>query len=158
MIAKQKGKKIQLSKKLIAIREEESIRIELSGKTSNQIVTLKSDNKIKLGSKLIGVEQVKSKNVQFKNNGKIEFISADGMNENFILRTWKFGDKFKPLGMKSFKKVSDFLTDLKISVSERKNQLVLTNRDQIVWIVGLRIDDRYKLNPKTKKIYKLWVK
>ncbi|NJD23157.1 MAG: tRNA lysidine(34) synthetase TilS [Melioribacter sp.] len=158
LIAKQKGKKIQLSKKLIAIREEESIRIELSGKTSNQIVTLKSGNKIKLGSKLIGVEQVKSKNVQFKNNGKIEFISADGMNENFILRTWKFGDKFKPLGMKSFKKVSDFLTDLKISVSERKNQLVLTNRDQIVWIVGLRIDDRYKLNSKTKKIYKLWVK
>ena len=158
LITKQKGKKIQLSKKLIAMREEESIRIELSSKTSNQIVTLKSGNKIKLGSKLIGIEQVKSEDVQFKNNGKVEFISADGMAENFILRPWKFGDKFKPLGMKNFKKVSDFLTDLKISVSGRKNQLVLTNRNQIVWIIGLRIDDRYKLNSKTKKIYKLWVK
>ena len=57
--------------------------------------------------------------------------------------------------MKNFKKVSDFLTDLKISSSERKDQLVLTNRNQIVWIVGLRIDDRFKLNSKTKKIYKL---
>ncbi len=158
LITKQKGKKIQLSKTLDAIREEESIRIELSGKTSNQIVTLKTGNQIKLGSKLIGIEQVNSENVQFKNNGKIEFISADGMNENFILRTWKFGDKFKPLGMKNFKKISDFLTDQKVSVSERKNRLVLTNRNQIVWIVGLRIDDRYKLNSKTKKIYKLWVK
>ncbi|MFA5806029.1 MAG: tRNA lysidine(34) synthetase TilS [Melioribacteraceae bacterium] len=158
LIQKQKGKKIQLSKKLVALREEESIRIELSGKTSNQIVTLKADGQIEYDSKKIGIELVKSENVQFKNNGKVEFISAEGMNENFILRTWKFGDKFKPLGMKNFKKVSDFLTDSKISVSERKNQLVLTNRNQIVWIVGLRIDDRYKLNSKTKKIYKLWVK
>jgi len=158
LITKQKGKKVQLSKKLIAMREEESIRIELSGKTSNQIVSLKAGSQIKLGSKLIGIEQVKSENVQFKNNGKVEFISADGLNENFILRAWKFGDRFKPLGMKNFKKVSDFLTDLKISVSERKNKLVITNRNQIVWIVGLRIDDRFKLNSKTKKIYKLWVK
>ena len=158
LITKQKGKKIQLSKKLIASREEESIRIELAGKTSNNNFTLKTGDQINLGSKVIGIEQVKSENVQFKNNGKVEFISADGMNENFILRTWKFGDKFKPLGMKNFKKVSDFLTDLKILVSERKNQLVLTNRNQIVWIVGLRIDDRFKLNSKTKKIYKLWVK
>ncbi len=158
LITKQKGKKIQLSKKLIALREEESIRIELSGKTSNQIVTLKADGQIEYGSKIIGIELVKSENVQFKNNGKVEFISVEGMNENFILRTWKFGDKFKPLGMKNFKKVSDFLTDSKISVSERKNQLVLTNRNQIIWIVGLRIDDRFKLNSKTKKIYKLWVK
>lgn len=158
LIQKQKGKKIQLSKKLVALREEESIRIELTGKPSNNNFPLKTGDQINLGSKVIGIELVKSENVQFKNNGKIEFISADGMNENFILRAWKFGDKFKPLGMKNFKKVSDFLTDLKISVSERKNQLVLTNRNQIVWIVGLRIDDRYKLNSKTKKIYKLWVK
>jgi tRNA(Ile)-lysidine synthase len=158
LITKQKGKKIQLSKKLIALREEESIRIELTGKSSNNNFTMKIGDKIKLGSKTISIELAKSENVQFKNNGKVEFISAEGMNENFILRTWKFGDKFKPLGMKNFKKVSDFLTDLKISVSERKNQLVLTNRNQIVWIVGLRIDDRFKLNSKTKKIYKLWVK
>lgn len=158
LIQKQKGKKIQLSKKLIALREEESIRIELIGKPSNNNFKLKPGDQVNLGSNIIGIELVKSENVQFKNNGKVEFISADEMKENFILRTWKFGDKFKPLGMKNFKKVSDFLTDSKISVSERKNQLVLTNRNQIVWIVGLRIDDRYKLNSKTKKIYKLWVK
>jgi tRNA(Ile)-lysidine synthase len=119
---------------------------------------LKAGNHINLSSKIIGIEQVKSENVQFKNNRKVEFISAGGMDENFILRTWKSGDRFKPLGMKNFKKVSDFLTDSKISVSERKNQLILTNRNQIVWIIGLRIDDRYKLNSKTKKIYKLWLK
>jgi len=158
LISKQKGKKIQLSKKLVALREEESIRIELTGKSFNNNFTLKTGNQINIGSKVIGIEQVKSENVQFKNNGKVEFISADGINENFILRIWKAGDKFKPLGMKNFKKVSDFLTNSKISVSERKNQLVLTNRNQIVWIVGLRIDDRYKLNSKTKKIYKLWLK
>ena len=158
LIKKQKGKKIQLSKKLTALREEESIRIELTGKTSNRIVALKAGSNVDYDSKRIGIELVKNKNVQFKNDGKVEFISGDGFENNFNLRKWKSGDKFRPLGMKNFKKVSDFLTDQKISVSERKNQLVLTNRNQIVWVVCLRIDDRYKLNSKTKKIYKLWVK
>ncbi len=75
-----------------------------------------------------------------------------------MLRVWKPGDKFRPLGMKNFRKVSDFLTDLKISAADKKNQLVLLNRNQIVWVVGLRLDDSYKINSKTKKIYRLWIK
>ena len=88
----------------------------------------------------------------------IEFISADNTDDIFILRKWKFGDKFIPLGMKGFKKVSDFLNEQKVPASEKKQQLVLVNRNNIVWIPGLRIDNRYKLTENTQKVFRLCMK
>jgi len=158
LLSKQKGKRVQLSKNITAVREDESIIIEYVEKSYDRFVSLKTGGHKVLGSKEVGIELVKNRDIKFSSTGKTEFISAEGIKGNFVLRTWKAGDKFKPLGMKNFKNVSDFLTDLKISASQKKSQLVLANRNQIVWIVGLRIDDRFKLNSKTKKIYKLWVK
>jgi tRNA(Ile)-lysidine synthase len=57
--------------------------------------------------------------------------------------------------MKGTKKVSDFLSDEKISSYKKKENLVLTNSGKIVWVIGLRIDDRFKVTSKTKKILKL---
>jgi len=158
LLLKQKGRKVQLASNLIVLRESESIRIQRVQKTSNGKVQIEIGNRILFGSRKFGVESIDKEKIKFKGGGKTEFISADNLNEKFILRVWKPGDKFKPIGMNHFKKVSDFLTDLKIPSSERKDQLVLLNRNQIVWVVGLRIDDRVKLNSKTKKIYKLWAK
>ncbi len=158
LLLKQKGRKVQLASNLIALRESESIRIQRVQKTSNGKLQIEIGNRVLFSSRKFGVESTAKEKIKFRGDGKTEFISADNLNEKFILRVWKPGDKFKPIGMNHFKKVSDFLTDLKIPSSERKDQLVLLNRNQIVWIVGLRIDDRVKLNSKTKKIYKLWVK
>lgn len=69
------------------------------------------------------------------------------------LRNWKEGEKFKPFGMKGSKKVSDYLTDEKIPVPVKNNTLVLESNGQIAWLVGHRIDDRFKVTAKTKKIY-----
>jgi len=157
LITKQKGKQVQLTSGLIALRESNSIRIERVQKTSNNQIELKVGDIVTIGPQKIGIKLADTKEVKFSKGGRVEFISADNLSEKFILRVWNPGDKFKPLGMKHLKKVSDFLTDEKIPSSGRKNQLVLLSRNQIVWIVGLRIDDRFKLNSKTKKIYKLWV-
>lgn len=158
LVTKQKGKHIQLSYNLAALRESECIRIEKIQKASNNKFDIKIGEIVATGSQKICFEPAEIKDVKFNKRGKVEFISADNLGEKFILRVWNPGDKFKPLGMKHLKKVSDFLTDEKIPSSERKKQLVLVSRNKIVWIVGLRIDDRFKLNSKTKRIYKLWVK
>ncbi len=157
LLKNQKGKKTELSKEITAVREEDKIVIGTKEYESSGAYDLSAGEKIKIGSKSFGIDEISMSGVKYDPSGKTEFIDGSVVEEKFTLRRWKSGDRFKPLGMKSFKKVSDFLTDLKIPTSERKNRLVLINRNQIVWIVGLRIDDRVKLNSKSKKIYKLWV-
>ena len=69
------------------------------------------------------------------------------------LRKWKQGDKFIPLGMKKFKKLSNFFIDNKFSILDKQQQWLLCSSNDIVWVVGCRIDDRYKLETDTKKVY-----
>ncbi len=86
-------------------------------------------------------------------------LYVDGRRLKFPLkcRRWKPADRFRPFGMKGFKKLSDFFIDLKLDVEEKKRQIVVTTLDkkgeeQIVCIVGKRIDDRWKVTAATKQI------
>ena len=65
----------------------------------------------------------------------------------------KKADRFIPLGMTNFKKLSDFFIDQKYSILDKQNQWILCSGKDIVWIVGERIDDRYKVGNNTKKAY-----
>ena len=69
------------------------------------------------------------------------------------IRTWKDGDRFIPLGMKQYKKVSDFFIDIKLDVFSKEKTFLLCSDDKIIWIVGHRIDDSFRITTKTKKTY-----
>lgn len=68
------------------------------------------------------------------------YVNGDG---KFKVRNRRNGDKFQPVGMKGTKKLSDFFTDLKIPVSKRDLTLILTYDEEIVWVVGNRVDRRF---------------
>ena len=70
-----------------------------------------------------------------------------------VIRKWKSGDKFIPSGMKGFKKLSDFFIDNKINRLLKEKTLLLCSNDDIIWVIGHRIDERYKATSKTKKMY-----
>ena len=80
------------------------------------------------------------------------FIDADKITFPLTLNKWKQGDKFMPLGMKGFKKLSDFFTAEKASLFDKQNQWIIRSRNDIVWLVGKRIDDRFKVTTATKNI------
>ena len=70
-----------------------------------------------------------------------------------VIRKWKSGDKFIPSGMKGFKKLSDFFIDNKINRLLKEKTLLICSNDDIIWVIGHRIDERYKATSKTKKMY-----
>ena len=90
------------------------------------------------------------------NDPMLEVIDWNSVSKKDLkLRTWKKGDRFKPLGMKNYKKVSDFLIDKKMDRFSKDNQLVLTADNEIVWVCGQRISEMVKITNKTSNFLKL---
>ena len=80
-------------------------------------------------------------------------LDADKIQFPLTLRHWRHGDRFHPLGMKGSKLLSDFFVDLKFTEWQKRNAFLLTSADgTILWVVGHRIDDRYKVTSETKSV------
>jgi len=80
------------------------------------------------------------------------FLDLDRLKWPLRARNFRTGDKFIPLGVNGFKKVKDIFIDNKIPSEERKKIPILVSHDDIVWVYGIRIDDRYKIKQETKRI------
>jgi tRNA(Ile)-lysidine synthase len=66
-----------------------------------------------------------------------------------IVRKWKAGEYFQPLGMKGFKKISDFFIDQKLSIPEKEETWIIYSGNKVVWIAGYRIDNRFRISSET---------
>ena len=108
------------------------------------------------GWKTLGFEIDDNYKGEYKsNNTNLAFIDADKIEFPLQIRSWNNGDFFYPLGMKNRKNISDFFIDNKISRADKNNILLLCNGDDIVWVIGHRIDNRYSITQQTTKIIKI---
>ncbi len=85
----------------------------------------------------------------------IACLDAGLIDYPLTIRKWKEGDWFQPLGMKGRKKVSDFLIDMKIPLPEKDKTLVLAMDEQIIWLIGRRIDNRFKVSESTSEVLRI---
>lgn len=100
------------------------------------------------------IEVIEKGTFKIIRDNNVASLDWDKLNFPLTLRSWQQGDKFIPLGMEGFKKVSDLLTDLKMNTFQKQQVKVLEDATQnIVWVVGVRIDDRYKIGENTKSVY-----
>ncbi|WP_163399950.1 tRNA lysidine(34) synthetase TilS [Flavobacterium fluviatile] len=91
-----------------------------------------------------------------KDSNKTIFVDAEKIQYPLILRKWKEGDSFQPFGMNGkSKKISKLFKDEKLSLLEKENCWLLCSKDQIVWVVGIRQDERFKIDNTSNKILKI---
>ena len=83
------------------------------------------------------------------------YLDASKIKWPLLCRTWVASDYFYPLGLGKKKKINHFLSNLKLSPTQRKRTNILATGDKIMWLVGKRIDDRFKLKPTSTKLLKI---
>jgi len=104
---------------------------------------------------LLTFERVKTEEVEFSKDNNMAFVDYDKLKFPLTIRAWQHGDRFQPLGMQHKKKLSDFMIDEKIPLNLKKQVLLLTSGKNVAWVIGHRIDDRFKISEKTMNVYKI---
>jgi len=106
----------------------------------------------------LNIKFSKVANINLVSNNCI-FVDEDKLWYPLVLRRWKDGDTFQPFGMEGkSKKVSKFFKDEKLSLIEKEKAWLLCSDNEIVWIVGIRQDERFKIKNTTKNILKIQLK
>lgn len=85
----------------------------------------------------------------------VALLDADKLKFPLRVRRWQEGDWFIPFGMSGRKKLSDYLIDKKVSMAEKSRQFVLLSGDDIVWVIGRRLDDRFAITRKTENVLRV---
>ena len=90
--------------------------------------------------------------VAIKRNPHYAYLDADKVAGNLNVRLVQTSDSFQPFGMHGRKLVSDFLTDCKLNLFQKRHQLVVCDSSDIAWVVGLRASEKYRVDEKTKRV------
>lgn len=101
---------------------------------------------------VLSMQEVSADDFQLLKETSVAQVDADQLQFPLVWRRWRAGDYFMPLGMRQEKKLSDFLIDLKIPFNAKADVTVIESAGDIVWVVGYRISERYKVTSDTKRV------
>lgn len=148
--------KVFYSESYQLIKDREVFILELMNKEPDSIYTLfEHETNVTEPINMTLETFRKTASFQLEHNPNVIYLDKGKLIYPLIIRKWKHGDKFIPFGMKGHKKVSDYFTDRKFSLIDKNNTWILCSGDDIAWIIGERIDDRYKISNKTIEILKV---
>ena len=91
-------------------------------------------------------------------NRQAAILAVEALKYPLILRKYQEGDYFYPVGMKGKKKLSKFFKDNKLSIVDKENTLILCSNDQVVWVLGMRADNRFMSTEKTINFLNISIK
>jgi len=127
----------------------------INSEGSETIIIEEKDKKITFEEGSLEFEQLQTPNSKLQTPNNIACLDAKAITYPLILRKWKQGDYFYPLGMKKKKKLSRFFIDQKLSKTKKEKTWIIEMNKKIIWIVGERPDERFKVTDKTSSLLKI---
>jgi tRNA(Ile)-lysidine synthase len=156
LTSKNVNTKVEISSSLYALKERGKIIIQKEEKIETNIINqvIKPEGIIEIGGYQIKFTVVERKDVAFVKDNNIEYFDTEFMPANLEVRNWINGDKLTPFGFEGTVKVSDLLNNKKLSNIDKDSILVLTDKIDIVWVIGLRMSSKYAVTKESKQILK----
>jgi tRNA(Ile)-lysidine synthase len=151
----QTGGRFHLTGRILVEKDRDNLIFFPRKETDVERLELIPGKSVSFGRNIIRMNAVSSEGLMWNNSRNEEYICGDNVKLPLLVRKWKSGDRFFPLGMSGGQKVSDFFINRKIPRSEKERIPIVVNGTEIVWVAGLRLDDRYRIGKGCKEIYKL---
>lgn len=154
LLKSETGKYIQ-SPSYRIIRNRAWIIISPNETTEANNVLIEREGDIDFIEGKLEIKKLQTSNLKLQTSHQTAQLDAEKINFPIFLRKWKQGDYFYPLGMNKKKKLSRFFIDQKLSLTQKEKAWVMEMNKKIVWVVGMRIDDRFKITDATKEILQI---
>ncbi len=127
----------------------------LDRELQEQVVVEKEESAIPFAEGKLGIRRKPAAEETLQSKNGTALLDADKIEYPLLLRKWKQGDYFYPLGMSKKKKLARFFIDQKLSLTQKEKAWVLEMNKKIIWVVGMRIDDRFKITNNTKQVLEI---
>ncbi|MFN5334718.1 MAG: tRNA lysidine(34) synthetase TilS [Bacteroidota bacterium] len=119
------------------------------------ILIEESQHSVTYASGIITLKIQSDKPFAISSDRDVALLDAKDIQFPLVVRKWKEGDYFYPLGMRKKKKIARFLIDQKLSKTEKEKIWVIESNQRIIWVIGQRIDDRFKITDTSNKVLKI---
>lgn len=154
LLKSETGKYVQSPSHRI-IRNRAWVIISPNETTEASNVLIEKEGDIDFTEGKLEIKKLQTSNLKLQNSHQTAQLCAEKINFPIFLRKWKQGDYFYPLGMNKKKKLSRFFIDQKLSLTQKEKTWVIEMNKKIIWVVGMRIDDRFKISDTAKEILQI---
>ena len=154
LLNKQSGTVCDINSNYYVIKDRENLIFTKRQFKQPVKIKIVIPGKYTIGKMKIDFSIIDYKQVKFNTDPNIEYFDISLIDKILEIRNWEIGDYFQPLGLKNKVKLSDFLINEKVSILEKNDILVLTNFEDIIWVIGKRISEIYKVKKNSKQALK----
>ncbi len=149
------GHRVDLGRGLCFEHDRDTLRLGMCGGSEEFAQTIRIGEQCETEDFIFSSRVVRAREARPGQDRDRQYVDLERLREPLVLRSWQPGDWFRPLGMSGRKKISDLFTEAKATNAQKSRTPLLTSGGDIVWVCGLRLDERFKLTPATAEAVEL---
>ncbi len=145
------GSTYQIADQVVVLRDRKKLLFARKPAEEKYYKEIDKEGLFEIGEFKLELKKVTKRQVKFKDDSLTEYFDMELLPKKMYLRSWEPGDSFVPLGMDGRVKISDYLINQKVPLIDKPKIIVLATREDIIWVCGHRISDKFKVTDETTR-------